>query len=82
MSWAKASVCATSVGNSAPSSSWERSCRTGELFDMLHEAHVLEDRWRRHYNAQRPHRALGYRPPTPDTSSPQPVYRPVAQRVA
>jgi transposase InsO family protein len=39
----------------------------GELFYTLHEAQVLVERWRCHYNRDRPHRALGYRPPTPET---------------
>jgi len=40
--------------------------QNGELFYTLHEAHMLIKRWRRHYNTQRPHSALGYRPPTPE----------------
>ncbi len=37
-----------------------------ELFDTLLEARVLVERWRRAYNAVRPHSALGYRPPAPE----------------
>ena len=37
-----------------------------EIFDSLYEAKVLIERWRRHYNAVRPHSALGYRPPAPE----------------
>ena len=37
-----------------------------ELFDMLHEAKVLIERWRAHYNTVRPHSSLGYRPPAPE----------------
>jgi putative transposase len=37
-----------------------------ELLDTLLEARVLTARWRRHYNAERPHSALGYRPPAPE----------------
>jgi len=37
-----------------------------ELFDTLHEAKVLIERWRIHYNTVRPHSALGYRPPAPE----------------
>ena len=37
-----------------------------ELFDTLLEARVLTARWRRHYNAARPHMSLGYRPPAPE----------------
>ena len=39
----------------------------GERFYTLHEAQVLVERWRRQYNTQRPHSALGYRPPAPET---------------
>ena len=39
----------------------------GELFSTLHEAKVLIERWRRHYNTIRPHSSLGYRPPAPET---------------
>ena len=37
-----------------------------ELFDTLHEAKVLIERWRIHYNTVRPHSALGYRPTAPE----------------
>lgn len=43
-----------------------------ELFDTLHEAQVLIERWRVHYNTKRPHSALGYRPPAPQTILPKP----------
>jgi len=36
-----------------------------EIFDTLHEAQVLVERWRKHYNTVRPHSSLGYRPPGP-----------------
>jgi putative transposase len=42
----------------------------GEVFSTLHEAKVLIERWRRHYNAVRPHSSLGYRPPAPETILP------------
>lgn len=42
----------------------------GELFSTLYEAQVVIERWRRPYNTQRPHRALGYRPPAPETVAP------------
>ena len=38
-----------------------------EVFDTLHEAKVLIERWRVHYNTMRPHSALGYRPPAPES---------------
>ena len=34
---------------------------------ILKEARVLIEQWRRHYNGVRPHSALGYRPPAPET---------------
>jgi len=43
-----------------------------EVFDTLLEAKVLVARWRRHYNAVRPHSSLGYRPPAPQTVLPWP----------
>ena len=38
-----------------------------EVFDTLHEAKVLIERWRVHYNTMRPHSSLGYRPPAPES---------------
>ena len=43
-----------------------------ELFDTLHEAQVLIERWRVHYNTKRPHSSLGYKPPAPQTILPKP----------
>ena len=43
-----------------------------ELFDTLDEAKVLAERWRHEYNRIRPHSALGYRPPAPETREPMP----------
>jgi len=40
-----------------------------KIFFTLQEAHVLIERWRQHYNGIRPHSALGYRPPAPETRS-------------
>ena len=42
----------------------------GELFYTLYEAQVVIERWRHQYNTQRPHSALGYRPPAPETVAP------------
>ena len=39
----------------------------GEVFTTLREAQVLIAAWRDHYNRYRPHSALGYRPPAPET---------------
>jgi len=41
----------------------------GEVFYSLREAQILIERWRRHYNTVRPHSALGYRPPAPESIS-------------
>lgn len=38
-----------------------------EIFDTLLEAQILIERWRQEYNQIRPHSALGYRPPAPET---------------
>ena len=43
-----------------------------EIFDTLWEAKVLVERWRREYTQVRPHSALGYRPPAPETREPLP----------
>ena len=40
------------------------------IFSTLDEAQVLIERWRRHYNAIRPHSSLGYRPPAPEAILP------------
>ena len=42
-----------------------------EIFYTLTEAEVLLERWRIHYNTQRPHSALGYRPPVPVPINPR-----------
>ena len=39
----------------------------GEIFYTLKEAIIMIERWRVHYNTQRPHTSLGYRPPAPKT---------------
>jgi putative transposase len=38
-----------------------------KLFATLCEVQVFVERWRQHYNQVRPHRALGLRPPAPET---------------
>jgi len=38
-----------------------------EIFYSLQEAKVLIEMWRRHYNTVRPHSALGYKPPAPES---------------
>ncbi len=39
----------------------------GEVFTTLTEAKIIIEQWRREYNQVRPHSALGYRPPAPET---------------
>ena len=57
-----------------PGSPWENGYNesfNGKLRDellngeILKEAQVLIEQWRRHYNEVRPHSSLGYRPPAP-----------------
>ncbi|MES0865028.1 IS3 family transposase [Ruegeria sp. SCPT10] len=48
----------------------------GEIFYSLREAQILIEQWRKHYNTKRPHSALGYRPPAPETIIPM-DYRPM-----
>lgn len=42
----------------------------GEIFYTLKEAQTVIEQWRIHYNTKRPHSALGYRPPAPETIIP------------
>jgi putative transposase len=44
-----------------------------EIFFTLKEAKVLIEEWRVHYNTQRPHSALNYRPPAPEAILIQPL---------
>src|ERR1017187_8187550 len=43
----------------------------GEIFYSLKEAQILTERWRVEYNTERPHSALGYRPPAPQAILPK-----------
>jgi transposase InsO family protein len=49
-----------------------------EIFNSLREAQVLIEAWRRHYNAVRPHSALGHRAPAPEVFVPALAARPAA----
>jgi transposase InsO family protein len=42
----------------------------GEIFYSLKEAQIVIEQWRKHYNTVRPHPALNYRPPAPQTFAP------------
>ena len=44
-----------------------------EIIPTLREAQALLERRRMHCNRVRPHSALGYRPPAPETMSPPPM---------
>ena len=52
-------------------------CLNGEIFYSLKEAQIIIEQWRIHYNTQRPHSALGYRPPAPVTRTirPTPIHQ-------
>lgn len=54
-------------------------CLNGEIFYSLKEAQVLIEQWRVEYNTQRPHSALGYRPPAPAACTPARALNPVSQ---
>ncbi len=66
----------------APGSPWENGyCESfnaryrdellnGEIFYTLKEARVVIEEWWRHYNTVRPHSALGWKPPAPETIVP------------
>ena len=41
-----------------------------EIFYSLKEGQIVIEQWRKHYNTVRPHSALGYRPPAPQTMNP------------
>jgi putative transposase len=43
----------------------------GEIFYSLNEAKIVIENWRRHYNTQRPHGSLGYKPPAPEVFVPE-----------
>jgi putative transposase len=45
-------------------------CLNQEIFYSLKEAQVVIGQWRKHFNTIRPHSALNYRPPAPQTFAP------------
>ena len=51
----------------------------GEIFYSLKEARVVIESWRRHYNTERPHGSLGYKPPAPEVFIPVFAARPATQ---
>ena len=52
-----------------------------EIFYSLKEARIIIENWRRHYNKERPHSSLGYKPPAPETlvSSPTALPSPLVR---
>jgi transposase InsO family protein len=42
----------------------------GEIFYTIREARIIVEDWRRHFNAVRPHSAIGWRPPAPQVVLP------------
>ena len=48
----------------------QRELLNGEIFYSLKEAQIIIEQWRRFYNTKRPHSALGYRPPSPESFIP------------
>ena len=67
----------------APGSPWENGycesfnsrfrdeLRNGEVFYTLRETQIVIARWRHHFNTVRPHSALRYRPPAPESMMPK-----------
>jgi len=51
----------------------------GEIFYSLKEARTIIESWRRHYNTERPHGSLGYKPPAPEVFVPAFAARAAAQ---
>src|SRR5512136_285600 len=51
----------------------------GEIFYSLAEAKIVVESWRRHYNTERPHGSLGYKPPAPEVFVPAPTVRTATQ---
>jgi len=47
--------------------SFREKLPNGEIFYGLREAQMLIEQWRIHFNTVRPHSALRYRPPAPET---------------
>jgi transposase InsO family protein len=43
----------------------------GEIFYSLQEVKVVVDEWVKRYNHEKPHSALGYRPPAPQVQVPR-----------
>ena len=57
-------------------------CWNGEIFYSLKEAQIVIEQWRVQYSTERPHSALGYRPPAPAAGNPYPPPKTVSQPLA
>jgi len=76
-----------------PSSPWENGyCESfsarmrdeflnGELFGDLYEVRVLTNRWVKHCNTVRSHSALGYKPPAPESKTPNFFFPPAERKI-
>ena len=51
----------------------------GEILYSLAKAKIVIESWRRHYNTERPHGSLGYKPPTPEVFVPAMAAQAAAQ---
>jgi transposase InsO family protein len=47
---------------------------SGEIFEILLEAKVLIEEWRKEYNTVRTHSSLDYKPPAPEFIEPIPSF--------
>lgn len=68
------------VSGGRSGSPWENGCcesfnarfrdelLNGEIFYSLKEAQIIIEQWRLHYNTKRPHSALGYSRPAPESN--------------
>ncbi len=68
MALAKVTNCVTVLR--IPANATGITCCGWEIFYTLREAQILIERWRKHYNTVRPHSALGYRLPAPESVEP------------
>ena len=63
-----AAVACRDAGISLPS--FRDELLNGEIFYSLKEPQFVIGQWQKHYNTVRPHSALNYRPPAPQTFAP------------
>ena len=63
-------LCGRPSGTANGNARFRDELLNGEIFYSLTEAQILIEQWRIHYNTIRPHSALGYRPPAPESIVP------------